>query len=95
MHISKLRAGTGRSLQARGIHPAGSEADIYATPNWAWRCAAASLLRARFAEFPLRSEWLLSQHRQKRSTTAWFWNGVYGSLNRGSLSAFQKRGFLA
>ena len=38
--------GKSTALQAQAIHPAGLEADIQATPNWAWRCAAASLLRA-------------------------------------------------
>jgi hypothetical protein len=46
MHISTQMADCGPSLQARAIHPAGLEADIQATPNWAWRCAAASLRRA-------------------------------------------------
>jgi hypothetical protein len=37
------KADCGLSLQARAIHPAGLEADIQATPNRAWRCAAAWL----------------------------------------------------
>jgi len=35
---------------------------------------------ARFARSIVRSEWLLSQHFQKRSTTAWVWSGVFGSI---------------
>jgi hypothetical protein len=46
-HISTLWAGSCRSLQALATHLAGVEANIIqAAPNWAWRCAAASLLRA-------------------------------------------------
>ncbi len=33
---------------------------------------------AGFDGFPLRSEWLLSQHRQNCPTTVWVWNGVCG-----------------
>jgi hypothetical protein len=45
-----LWADCGLSLQARAIHPAGSGADIQATPNWAWRCTVTSLLRAGFVD---------------------------------------------
>ena len=50
MHISTLRADCGPSLRVRAIHPAGVEADIKATPNWAWRCTVTSLLRAGFVD---------------------------------------------
>tara|TARA_B110000090_G_scaffold19434_1_gene19291 strand:- start:39 stop:203 length:165 start_codon:yes stop_codon:yes gene_type:complete len=43
------------ALQAQAIHPAGLEADIQATPNWAWRCVAASLLRADLTDAALWS----------------------------------------
>jgi hypothetical protein len=38
--------------------------------------------------------WLLSQHRQKRSTTPKVLNRVCGSVNQGDLGVSQKRPFL-
>jgi len=38
--------------------------------------------------------WLLSQHRQKRSTTPKVLNRVCGSVNQGDLGVSQKRAFL-
>jgi hypothetical protein len=49
------------AASANHPHPAGVEADIQATLNWAWRCAAASLLRAHSHELNQQDECQLWQ----------------------------------
>jgi predicted component of type VI protein secretion system len=99
MHISTLRAETGLSLQARAIHPAGSEADIQATPNWAWRCAAASLLESAAEVLNsccVRSQRDIPLHRRESATHRIAWvNAVVQELCSISDAAEELQGGIA